>query len=133
MKKIFAAALAAALAAGCASISISSKGGHTMAVVENSGWYLFNAIPIASGDPDNPDCASFSIFGDTVTLENNVKLLERARKEQGAASYKDVVSYTTEESVFLILLKRYYYHTSAELVMPEKTGADEPAQTGSAK
>ena len=128
MKKFLAAALFAALFSGCSSIKICDVGGHTIAVVENSGWYLFDCIPLASGNPDNPNGHMCRFFTDTVTLENNVKLLDEAVKRTGAKGCKDVVSYTTDENVLIILFGRYYFHTTAELVMPDETAeAAEPA------
>ena len=119
MKKLIVTSALLALFTGCASIKTSSEGGHTVAVVENSGWYLFNMIPLASGSPDNPNGHTCKIFSDTVNLENNIKLLDRVISEKGAEGCKDVVSYTTDEKVFVILLKRVSYHTTAELIMPE--------------
>ena len=78
MKKLLAAALFAALFSGCSSIKICDVGGHTIAVVENSGWYLFDCIPLASGNPDNPNGHMCRFFTNTVTLENNMKLLDEA-------------------------------------------------------
>ena len=127
-----AAAAALLLAAsGCASVDICDVGGHTMAVVQNSGWYFLNFIPLGSGDPDSPNSVSCVVFGGTVTLENNLKMLERAREEAGATECLNVTSYTKEESVCVFLFKRYYFHTSAELVIPPRppagTQAGEPS------
>jgi len=123
MKMSIAAALFAALFYGCSSIKICGVGGHTVAVVENSGWYLFDCIPIASGNPDNPNGHTCKLFSNTVTLESNMKLLDEAVRRAGAKGCKDVVSYTTEENVFIILFGRYYFHTTAELIMPDETDA----------
>lgn len=114
------AALAALLLAGCASVRISSKGDRTMVDINNTGWYLLNLIPLASGDPHDPNGCSCMLFRRTVTLENNMKLLDYAVRKTGADSFGSVVSYTTDESVLFILLKRHVCHTSAELILPKK-------------
>ena len=102
-----AAAAALLLAAsGCASVDICDVGGHTMAVVQNSGWYFLNFIPLGSGDPDSPNSVSCVVFGGTVTLENNLKMLERAREEAGATECLNVTSYTKEESVCVTIRYR---------------------------
>ena len=126
MKKLAVSVALLALFAGCANIQSSSEGGHTVAVVENSGWFLLNIIPLASGNPEKPNRLRCKPFSDTVTLENNIKLLDRAVAEKGAKGCKDVVSYTTDEKIFVILLKRISYHTTAELIMPDANGADVP-------
>ena len=114
-------ALAAALlSAGCASVRISEKGDRTMVNITNTGWYLLNLIPIASGDPHEPNECSCMMFRRTVTLENNVRLLDYAVRKTGAESFGSVVSYTTDESVLFFLLKRHVCHTSAELIVPRK-------------
>jgi len=113
------AAAIAALACGCASIKVSRVGGRTIAVVENSGWYLFDCIPIASGNPKNPNGCLCKFFSDTVTLESNMELLQEAVRREGATGCKSISSYTTEENVFVVLLGRLYFHTTAELTMPE--------------
>lgn len=114
------AALAALLLAGCASVRISSKGDRTMVDINNTGWYLLNLIPLASGDPHDPNGCSCMLFRRTVTLENNMKLLDYAVRKTGAESFGSVVSYTTDESVLFILLKRHVCHTSAELILQKK-------------
>ena len=130
MKNIIPLVAAAVLAvSGCASVDISREGGHTVAVVENSGWYLFNAIPIASGDPGNPNGRTCRLFSSTVNLESNIAMLDRAICETGAVSCIDTVSYTTDEKVFAILLRRLSYHTTAELVMEQETAEQKEEET----
>ena len=51
--KRFAIILACALLGGCATVTIS-RDGATMVSIENSGWYLLNFNPIASGNPTRP-------------------------------------------------------------------------------
>lgn len=87
--------------------------------VENSGWFLFGFIPLASGEPLSPDACACRLFENTVTLENNYSVLMRLAKEKGAAAVANMTSHWTDESAFIILLKRRAYHTSAVLVKPE--------------
>ena len=116
--KRFAIILACALLGGCATVTVSREGA-TMVNIENSGWYLLNFIPIASGNPARPNSCTTRLFSKTVTLENNVKMLDKVIREEGAAAVRDINSFTIDEHVLLILLKRHAYHTSAQLLMKE--------------
>ena len=117
MKRV-AITLACALLGGCATVTMS-RDGATMVNIENSGWYLLNFIPIASGNPARPNSCTTRLFSKTVTLENNVKMLDKVIREEGAAAVRDINSFTIDEHVLLILLKRHAYHTSAQLLMKE--------------
>ena len=110
--------LACALLGGCATVTVS-RDGATMVNIENSGWYLLNFIPIASGNPARPNSCTTRLFSKTVTLESNVKMLDRIIREEGAVAVRDINSFTVDEHVLLILLKRHAYHTSAQLLMKE--------------
>ena len=116
--KRFAIILACALLGGCATVTVSREGA-TMVNIENSGWYLLNFIPIASGNPARPNSCTTRLFSKTVTLENNVKMLDKAILDEGAVAVRDINSFTIDEHVLLILLKRHAYHTSAQLLMKE--------------
>ena len=107
--------LSALVFTGCASVHVSHAG-KDMVTIENTGWYLFNVIPLASGDADNPNGHTCKLFSDTVTLESNMKLLDYAMDRENAVAVRNLTSFTTEEYILIILLRRYVYHTSAELV-----------------
>lgn len=107
------------LLAGCATVNYSDKGGKTMVDVANTGWYLFNLIPVASGNPGAPNEADFKLFRQTTTLENNVRMLDYAATERNAAAIKDISTYTSDECIFILLFKRHIIHTSAELVFTD--------------
>ena len=117
MKRL-AVILACALLGGCATVTVS-RDGATMVNIENSGWYLLNFIPIASGNPARPNSCTTRLFSKTVTLEYNVKMLDKAIRDEGAVAVRDINSFTIDEHVLLILLKRHAYHTSAQLLMKE--------------
>lgn len=55
-------------------------------VVENYGYYLFGIWPLWCGDVENPNSAGCDWFTDTVTVDNNVKLIEREALSYGAES-----------------------------------------------
>lgn len=116
--KYLAMILAGALLGGCATVTVS-RDGATMVNIENSGWYLLNFIPIASGNPARPNSCTTRLFSKTVTLENNVKMLDKIIREEGAVAVRDINSFTIDEHVLLILLKRHAYHTSAQLLTKE--------------
>lgn len=129
MRTAFAIILAAALSTGCTTVQYSTvyngvkvdNGRTPLATVEieNSGWFLLGFIPLASGDPNHPGKCSCRFFQNTVTLENNFKVLERTVDESGADAVANLTSHWTDESAFVILLKRRAYHTSAVLLKPE--------------
>jgi len=116
--KLAAAILVCALVSGCATVTVSREGA-TMVNIENSGWYLLNFIPIASGNPARPNSCTTRLFSKTVTLENNVKMLDKVIHDEGAVAVRDINSFTIDEHVMLILLKRHSYHTSAQLLMKD--------------
>ena len=123
--KCMAFILMCALLGGCATVTVSREGG-TMVNIENSGWYLLNFIPIASGNPASPNSFSTRLFSKTVTLENNVKMLDKVIADEGAVAIRDLNSFTIDEHILLILFKRHAYHTSAQLLM-EKDIAEQKA------
>ncbi len=129
MRKAVMLIIAVALAAGCTTVQYTTvyngvkvdNGRTPLATVEieNSGWLLLGFIPLASGNPDKPGKCSCKLFQNTVKLENNFKVLERTVRESGADSVANLTSHWTDESAFVILLKRRAYHTSAVLLKPE--------------
>ena len=104
-----------ALLSGCASVEVATEG-TDLVVVENSGGYLFRFIPIFSGDPDYPNQEVCNWFEDTVHLETNIRLLNEETERQNAVGYRNLVTSTYDESVFLVLFKRKVLRTSAELI-----------------
>lgn len=118
MKRI-AMILAALTFGGCCSIKTTTTEGRTMCVVETYGWRLWDLFPIASGNPDSPDESGIRWFTDTVTLENNQKLLDRAMKRAGASAIVFENSYMTDEQTLFTFYRRSLY-TSAELLFEEK-------------
>ena len=59
-------------------------------VVENWGVYLFNKWPIVCGDPENVGSTVF--FKDTVSLENNCRLVDEEMRRVGASVPMDYKS-----------------------------------------
>lgn len=116
MYYIFLFMMFCAFVSGCASVDISDKGSHSVVSIHNTGWEIFSLVPIASGDPDQPNRNTCRWFTDTITLENNVKMLEYAMKTTNATGYRNLSSSIVDETVFFFLLNRRIYHTSAELV-----------------
>lgn len=128
MKRLLPLLIPALALAGCATAKFSDVGGRTIADVTNTGWYLFNLIPLASGNPEHPNAVGCKLFSRTVTLENNLRLLDYAMRdyinnpaELANARYGEVISYTTDESVLFFLFKRHACHTSAEIICNGKS------------
>ncbi len=120
MKRVAVSLVLGAFLSGCASVYVCDKGDHCIASVNNTCWYLFNWIPVASGNPDRPNANSTRLFRETVTLENNMKILETVMRERHAPVVRNMNSSTTDESLFFFLLTRHACHTSAELLTPMK-------------
>lgn len=116
MRRFLLGTLFAALLSGCATYTTTSVGGRTTVAVQNTGWYLFNFIPLGSGNYNNPNHCGCKIFSNSVSLENNMKILKKAMIAEQAYKAENVVSRWTDERVFFILLKRYACLTSAELI-----------------
>lgn len=119
-------ALAALVLVGCTSVTrltdcrgVKVEEGLTpIETVEifNSNWLLLSLIPIASGDPDNPDGWTTCFFRNTVNLDSQMKMLEAEAKRVGASKAVNVTSITTDETVILLAFLREKYHTTAVLV-----------------
>ena len=123
----FAFALAAALAVcGCSSVKRISDfrgvkvddGLVPIEVVDiyNTNWLLLSLLPVASGDPDNPDGWTTCFFRNKATVENQIRMLEAEAKRVGAKRAVNVTTTSTDEAALLILFLREKYHTSAVLV-----------------
>ena len=121
-----AALMFAAVCAGCASVvstgnhhDIKAEGNEApvkTVMIENTGWLLFNVIPICSGEPKKPNRCSFRIFEDSTTLQNNLDMLEQEMKRTGATRIANLYSKTLDESIFFLLLTRTACRTSAVLL-----------------
>lgn len=121
------AAGTALVCAGCATINRATDY-HGMGVedegdtpietieIENTGWFIFRCIPLGSGDPLRPNEHTCRFFKNTVTLQNNLEMLEDEMERTGAKRVASLTSRKTDESLFLILLTRHAYHTSAILL-----------------
>ena len=117
---VAAAAIASALGAatgGCTAIHVTHNGAH-MVEIENNGWFLFNLIPLASGNTDDPESGVTKLFQNSVKLDHNIELINYVMRREGAVGVRDMITYTTDEYVLFVLLKRHSMHTSARLVMP---------------
>lgn len=112
-------ALAAAVLTGCATVRYSEVGDRMMVDIENTCWMAFFFIPLASGEPRHPNEATFRPFQNSATLENNMAMLDSARRKKGAATVRDLTSRFNESS-YILFLKRYSCQTSAELVRETK-------------
>ena len=114
------------ICAGCATINtandyhgIGIEDGETpleTVEIENTGWLLFRCIPVGSGDPRYPNKKTCRYFRNTVTLQNNLNILDGEMARVGATRITNLSSRRTDESIFVILFTRRAYHTSAVLL-----------------
>lgn len=114
------------LCSGCATIQratdyhgMGTEDGETpieTIEIENTGWLLFRCIPLGSGDPLRPNEKTCRFFSNTVTLQNNLEMLEDEMERVNAKRVENLTSRKTDETIFLILLTRRSYHTSAVLL-----------------
>lgn len=126
MKKLAAVFCLLALASGCMTSEISrapegvaGDGGETHLLtvdIENVGWYFFDIVPILCGDPKGVNKVSSVLFRDTLTLQNNLDELMRIAQREGTYTIGSVMSHEVSESVWVFLLSRHGYHTSATLM-----------------
>ena len=123
-KSMTALALAATLC-GCASVTplktpadVKVDGVVPVESVEvtNSAWYLFSCIPLFSGDVERPNTGDFKLFRNTLTLQNQMKMLEDEAKRVGATRAIDVTSVSYDEAIFFFVFEHRRGHTSAVLV-----------------
>ena len=120
------ALLAVIAVSGCATITtahnyhgVNVEGGEIpieSVVIENTGWKLFDFIPIGGGNPERPNRCSCCFFEDTTTLQNNLDMLEREMKSVGATRIVNLSSRTIDETMFILLLTRTACRTSAVLL-----------------
>lgn len=84
-------------------------------VVENNGYYLFGLFPLFSGNHEKRHNTVF--FKDTVTLENNVLMLEEEAKKHGNVIIDDLVTVGGDYSIpyTIWLLSRRTLSTSANV------------------
>ena len=86
------------------------------AEIENTAWLLFKFIPLGSGNPSHPDEFGCKLFQNTVDLQNNMDMLQSEMKRVKASRVVNLTSHKTDETIFVILLTRHAYHTSAVLL-----------------
>ena len=111
---------------GCSSVSrrmdfggVTFEGGQTPVEavdIFNTNWLFLSLLPIASGDPDNPDGWTTCFFRDTATPATQLKMLEDEAKRVGAKKAINVSTISTDEEAFLFLFLREKYHTTAVLI-----------------
>ena len=122
-------AFALLVGTGCTSVHVTRSyngvrvdGGRQPAAtveVENSGWYLFTFIPIASGNPEAPNEVSSQWFTDTVTVGNNIKVLKDVMRRERITEVANLTTHCSDEKYLVFILARRAYHTSAVLLKPE--------------
>lgn len=137
--KMLAFCVAAALVGGCATIdrldgSMVKNTEDGLVPVEeihimNTNWRLLSCIPIASGNPAKPNKCSCLWFSNSVTLDNQIGMLEAEVRRAGAKKAVNVFTDHSSEGVFFFLMTRSKLHTSAVLVKdPDPVPVETPRQ-----
>lgn len=121
-------------AAGCASVKMTRAfngvkvdNGYTPLAtvsIENTGWFLFNCIPLASGNPERPNETDWLFFRNTVSLDNNMKMLDATMNSQGATCFEHLTSHLKDDFYYFFILYRRTCQTSAVILRAE----DNPVQ-----
>ena len=116
-------------AAGCASVKMTTAfngvkvdGGYkplATVSIENTGWFLFNCIPLASGNPERPNDADWLFFHNTVTLDNNMKMLDATMSRAGATCFAHLTSHVKDDFYYFFILYRRTCQTSAVILRAE--------------
>ena len=115
-------ALAALFACGCCTVETShdfrgvrvdgNEEPVAVVAIENSGWYLFGYIPVITGNPDRP--GRVKLFRDTVTLENNIKMLSDKARQENAMNVANLSSRVREDlAIGFFVFGRKQVFTSA--------------------
>ena len=116
-------------AAGCASVrttrvfnGVKVDGGYTPLAtvsIENTGWFLFNCIPLGSGNPNRPNEVTWCPFQDTVTLDNNMKMLDATMTGMDATCFEHLTSHLKDDFYYFFILYRRTCQTSAVILRAE--------------
>ena len=112
--------------AGCASVrmtrafnGVKVDGGFTPLAtvsIENTGWFLFNCIPLASGNPDRPNETTCLPFRNTVTLDNNLKMLDATMTREDATCFEHLTSHLKDDFYYFFILYRRTCQTSVVIL-----------------
>jgi hypothetical protein len=94
---------------------------HLTAEVCNTGWFLFDYIPLVCGNPSFPDKASCRFFTNTLNLQNNLQVLDEIIARENGTVIGSVTSHQEGEGFLVFLVTRRSYHTSATLLRPRPT------------
>ena len=115
MKRLLLILLASVHFAGCATVTLTRAENRTTVDIQNTAWYLFCLIPIASGDPEAPNVNCCTWFRNKADVENNALMLRDLCAREQAQAINVETKYTSEKIAF-ILLMRMACNTSAELI-----------------
>lgn len=109
-------AVLSALFAGCVSVKTIHGDSTDVVTIENEGYFLFQCVPLATGDPDYPNEDSFRMFSNTLNVNTNMRLLVEEITRRGAKDVSDITTFTNDESIIPVLFGRRTMQTSARLV-----------------
>ncbi len=84
--------------------------------VMNTNWRLLSFMPLASGDPENPNRCTCLWFRNTVTLQSQLDMLAEEIRRAGATRAVRVTSDVNKERALFFLFLREKMRTSAMLV-----------------
>ena len=108
------------LAAGCVTVRENYLADGSLAVeIQDNGWYIFDLIPIVTG---NPDGRWPHWFTDDVALEKSMHVLDRIVAREKPEKIGTLVTRIEDEDI-LFVINRVSMHTSA--VIPPSSKSDQ--------
>ena len=119
MKRLIPFALLSALFfSGCVYTDITQReDGSRVVEINTTGWYLFELIPIVTGDP-SVEGGGTTWFEDTCDADSNMVELSRILKREQAKLKPDeklmigpIVSHEVDEGVLVFLINRHEFRT----------------------
>lgn len=90
--------------------------------VRNTGWFLFDCIPLVCGNPKAPDKVTTCLFTDTLTIQSNLDVLGKIIEENDGYRLGAVSSHEEGEGFLVFIVTRRSCHTSATLMRQQPGG-----------
>ena len=107
---------------GCFTIEHArTPNGEDHIVASNTGWYLFNFLPVGCGNSSKDPHCPFVVFRDDVTMEKIQDRMIAAAEEQGktAADLSDLVYTIDDDNMLTVPL--FYFEIPIPYLLTRRT------------